>query len=177
MSRVGKHPVPVPQGVEVAIAGQQLTAKGKLGQLSLALPEEVEVTKDKGELVVKPVGESSQARALWGTTRANISNLVTGVSKGFVRNLEISGVGYRAAVSGKKLTLQLGYSHDVVFEIPDGISIKCEKPTAIEISGADRQKVGQVAAVIRSYRPPEPYKGKGIKYSDETILRKEGKKK
>lgn len=177
MSRVGKHPVAIPQGVEVAIAGQQLTAKGKLGQLSLALPEEVAVSKEDGSVVVKPVGESSQARALWGTTRANINNLIAGVSKGFVRNLDISGVGYRAAVSGKKLTLQLGYSHDIVFDIPAGINIKCERPTAIEISGADKQQVGQVAAKIRGYRPPEPYKGKGIKYSDETIRRKEGKKK
>ena len=177
MSRVGKHPVAIPQGVEVAIAGQQLTAKGKLGQLSLALPEEVEVTKEDGSVVVKPVGDSSQARALWGTTRANINNMIAGVSKGFVRNLDISGVGYRAAISGKKLTLQLGYSHDVVFDVPAGINIKVEKPTAIEISGADKQQVGQVAAKIRGYRPPEPYKGKGIKYSDETIRRKEGKKK
>ncbi|HKY95858.1 MAG TPA: 50S ribosomal protein L6 [Kiloniellales bacterium] len=177
MSRVGKHPVAIPQGVEVAIAGQQLTAKGKLGQLSLALPEEVEVSKENGTVVVKPLGESTQARALWGTTRANINNVLAGVSKGFVRNLEISGVGYRAAVSGKKLTLQLGYSHDVVFDIPAGINIKCEKPTSIEISGADKQQVGQVAAKIRGFRPPEPYKGKGIKYSDETIRRKEGKKK
>ena len=155
MSRVGKHPVAIPQGVEVAIAGQQLTAKGKLGQLSLALPEEVEVTKEDGSVVVKPVGDSSQARALWGTTRANINNMI----------------------AGKKLTLQLGYSHDVVFDVPAGINIKVEKPTAIEISGADKQQVGQVAAKIRGYRPPEPYKGKGIKYSDETIRRKEGKKK
>jgi large subunit ribosomal protein L6 len=177
MSRVGKHPVAIPQGVEVAIAGQQLTAKGKLGELSLALPEEVEVSKDNGEVVVKPVDPSTRARALWGTTRANINNLLAGVSKGFVRNLDISGVGYRAAVQGKKLTLQLGYSHDVVFDIPAGINIKCEKPTAIQISGADKQQVGEVAAKIRGFRPPEPYKGKGIKYSDETIRRKEGKKK
>jgi len=177
MSRVGKHPVVIPQGVEVVLAGQQLTAKGKLGQLSLALPEEVEVTKEDGSVVVKPLGESSRARALWGTTRANINNLIAGVSKGFVRNLDITGVGYRAAVQGKKLTLQLGYSHDVVFDIPEGIAIKCERPTAIEIAGADKQQVGQVAAKIRGFRPPEPYKGKGIRYSDETILRKEGKKK
>jgi large subunit ribosomal protein L6 len=177
MSRVGKHPVAIPQGVEVAISGQQLTAKGKLGQLSLALPDDVEVAKEDGSVVVKPVSENSRARALWGTTRANISNLVAGVSKGFVRKLEISGVGYRAAVQGKKLTLQLGYSHDIVFDIPDGIAIKCERPTAIEITGADKQQVGQVAAKIRGFRPPEPYKGKGIKYADETVRRKEGKKK
>ena len=177
MSRVGKHPVAIPQGVEVAIAGQQLTAKGKLGQLSLALPEEVEVSKEDGSVVVKPVGDTTQARALWGTTRANINNMIAGVSKGFVRNLDISGVGYRAAVAGKKLTLQLGYSHDIVFDIPEGIAIKCEKPTAIQITGADKQQVGQVAAKIRGFRPPEPYKGKGIRYSDETVRRKEGKNK
>jgi large subunit ribosomal protein L6 len=177
MSRVGKHPVTIPQGVDVAIAGQLLTAKGKLGQLSLALPEEVEVSKEDGSVVVKPVGGSTQARALWGTTRANINNMIAGVSKGFVRNLDISGVGYRAAVAGKKLTLQLGYSHDIVFDIPEGIAIKCERPTVIQITGADKQQVGQVAAKIRGFRPPEPYKGKGIKYSDETVRRKEGKKK
>jgi large subunit ribosomal protein L6 len=177
MSRVGKHPVAIPQGVEVAISGQELIAKGKLGQLSLALPEEVQVAKEDGSVVVKPLGQTPRARALWGTTRANINNLVAGVSKGFVRKLEISGVGYRAAVQGKKLTLQLGYSHDIVFDIPEGIAIKCERPTVIEITGADKQQVGQVAAKIRGYRPPEPYKGKGIKYAEETIRRKEGKKK
>lgn len=177
MSRVGKYPVTVPQGVDVVIAGQKFTAKGKLGQLEYTLPEEVEVKHEDGKVTVTPQDQSKRARTLWGTTRANINNLVQGVSAGFTRNLEINGVGYRAAVAGKKLTLQLGYSHDVVFDIPDGITIKCERPTAIEISGFDKQKVGQVAAVIRSFRPPEPYKGKGIKYADETILRKEGKKK
>jgi large subunit ribosomal protein L6 len=177
MSRVGKYPVAIPQGVDIAIANGELTAKGKLGTLKYSVPEEIEVTKDGGQVVVKPVGEGKQARALWGTTRANLRNLLQGVSQGFTRNLEISGVGYRAAVAGKTLTLQLGYSHDVVFPIPEGITIKCEKPTAISISGFDKQKVGQVAAVIRSFRPPEPYKGKGIKYAEETVLRKEGKKK
>ncbi len=177
MSRVGKYPVSIPQGVDIAIAGSELTAKGKLGVLKYKLPEEVEVTHDDGKVTVKPVGNSKTARSLWGTTRANIRNLVQGVSQGFTRNLEITGVGYRAAVAGKTLTLQLGYSHDVVFPIPEGITVKCEKPTSIAISGFDKQVVGQVAAVIRSYRPPEPYKGKGIRYSDETILRKEGKKK
>jgi len=177
MSRVGKYPVAIPQGVDIAIADGELTAKGKLGTLKYSVPEAIEVTKDDGKVVVKPRSDSKEARALWGTTRANLRNLLQGVSQGFTRNLEISGVGYRAAVSGKTLTLQLGYSHDVVFPIPDGITIKCEKPTAIAISGFDRQKVGQVAAVIRSFRPPEPYKGKGIKYAEETILRKEGKKK
>jgi large subunit ribosomal protein L6 len=177
MSRVGKQPVAIPQGVEGAVSGQEFTAKGKLGQLSLALPDEVEVAKEDGGVVVKPLSQSPRARALWGTTRANINNLVAGVSKGFVRKLEISGVGYRAAVQGQKLTLQLGYSHDIVFDIPPGIGIKCERPTLIEITGADKQQVGQVAAKIRGYRPPEPYKGKGIKYAEETIRRKEGKKK
>ena len=177
MSRVGKYPVAIPQGVDIAIADGELTAKGKLGTLKYSVPVSIEVTKDDGKVVVKPLAESKEARALWGTTRANLRNLLQGVSQGFVRNLEINGVGYRAAVSGQTLTLQLGYSHDVVFPIPEGISIKCDKPTAITISGFDRQKVGQVAAVIRSFRPPEPYKGKGIKYAEETILRKEGKKK
>jgi len=177
MSRVGKNPVAIPQGVEVAIANQLLTVKGKLGQLEYALPEEVEVKQEDGQVVVKPLVESKRARAMWGTTRANIRNLVQGVSAGFKRNLEITGVGYRAAVAGKKLTLQLGYSHDVVFDIPEGIAIKCERPTAIEVTGFDKQKVGQVAAVIRSFRPPEPYKGKGIRYANEQVRRKEGKKK
>lgn len=177
MSRIGKYPVPLPKGVEVTIADGVLTAKGGLGSQSYPLPEEIEVTQEDGAVVVKPASSTAHARALWGTTRANLRNLLQGVSQGFTRNLEISGVGYRAAVSGQTLTLQLGYSHDVVFPIPEGITIKCEKPTSITISGSDRQKVGQVAAVIRGYRPPEPYKGKGIKYAEETILRKEGKKK
>ncbi len=177
MSRVGKYPVAIPQGVDIAIVNGELTAKGKLGTLKYSVPEDIEVTKDAGQVVVKPVGEGKQARALWGTTRANLRNLLQGVSQGFVRNLDITGVGYRAAVAGKTLTLQLGYSHDVVFPIPEGITIKCDKPTAITISGSDKQKVGQVAAVIRGFRPPEPYKGKGIKYAEETVRRKEGKKK
>jgi large subunit ribosomal protein L6 len=177
MSRIGKHPVPIPQGVTVDLAGQILTAKGGLGTLSLAVSSEVSAKIDGGEVTITPNSESKRARAMWGTTRALVSNLVTGVATGFTRNLDINGVGYRAAVQGNNLTLQLGYSHDVVYPIPEGVRIVCERPTTIAVSGADRQRVGQVAAEIRSFRPPEPYKGKGIKYRDETVRRKEGKKK
>ena len=177
MSRVGKNPVEVPAGVDVAINGKVITAKGKLGSLEYAATEDVVVTMDDGKVVVTPANETKRARAMWGTARSRVQNMVTGVSNGFTKSLEINGVGYRAAVQGKALVLQLGYSHDVNYPIPEGIDIKCERPTAIAISGADKQKVGQVAAEIRAYRPPEPYKGKGIKYVDEIILRKEGKKK
>jgi large subunit ribosomal protein L6 len=177
MSRVGKYPVTVPSGVTVTIANQVLTAKGKLGETKLSLTDDVEVTQDAGKVWVKPKNETKKARMMWGTTRANINNMVKGVSEGFKVNLEINGVGYRAAVQGKNLQLQLGYSHDVVYPIPSDVQIACEKPTAISISGASRQRVGQVAAEIRDWRGPEPYKGKGIKYETETILRKEGKKK
>jgi large subunit ribosomal protein L6 len=178
MSRVGKNPVEVPQGVTVDVAGGAATVKGKLGTLKLPIStSEVEVKFEDGKVWVKPLNESKQARMSWGATRANLRNMVEGVSKGYVRNLEITGTGYRAAVQGKNLQLQMGYSHDVSFPIPEGIQIKCEKPTAISISGFDKQKVGQIAAEIRAVRPPEPYKGKGIKYEGEKILRKEGKKK
>jgi large subunit ribosomal protein L6 len=177
MSRVGKNPVEVPAGVDVAINGKVITAKGKLGSLEYAATEDVVITMDDGKVVVTPANETKRARAMWGTARSRVQNMVTGVSNGFTKSLEINGVGYRAAVQGKALVLQLGYSHDVNYPIPEGIDIKCERPTAIAISGADKQKVGQVAAEIRAYRPPEPYKGKGIKYVDEIILRKEGKKK
>ncbi|MDH3473242.1 MAG: 50S ribosomal protein L6 [Rhodospirillales bacterium] len=177
MSRVGNNPVEVPSGVEVAVSGRVITAKGKLGEMSFETAEAVAASLEEGRVVVKPVDASKRARALWGTTRARIQNMVTGVSKGFTRNLEINGVGYRATVQGNTLHLQLGYSHDINYAIPDGITIQCEKPTSIAVSGADKQKVGQVAAEIRGYRKPEPYKGKGIKYVEETILRKEGKKK
>ena len=177
MSRVGQKPVEVPSGVEVAIKGNLVTAKGKLGERSVELIDVVSASLEEGAVVVKPLDESKHARAMWGTTRSLLQSLVTGVSEGFTKNLEINGVGYRAAVQGKTLNLQLGYSHDVSYPIPDGIEIKCERPTAIAISGADKQRVGQVAAEIRAYRPPEPYKGKGVKYAEETILRKEGKKK
>jgi large subunit ribosomal protein L6 len=177
MSRVGKNPVAVPQGVTIDVAGGSATVKGKLGTLKLPISTHVEVKVEDGKVWVKPVGESKQARMSWGSTRANIRNMVEGVSKGYTKNLEINGTGYRAAVQGKNLQLQMGYSHDVSYPIPEGIQIKCEKPTSISITGFDKQRVGQVAAEIRAYRAPEPYKGKGIKYDNETILRKEGKKK
>ena len=177
MSRVGKNPIEVPSGVEVAIKGRQISAKGKLGVLEYEATEDVEVSQDDGKVWVKPANDGKRARAMWGTVRSRIQNMVIGVSEGFTRNLEINGVGYRAAVQGSALNLQLGFSHDVNYPIPEGIEIKCEKPTAIAVSGADKQKVGQVAAEIRGFRPPEPYKGKGVKYAEEVILRKEGKKK
>jgi large subunit ribosomal protein L6 len=177
MSRIGKHPVHLPAGVSVQVAGAVLTAKGKLGTLTLAVDGDVTAKVEKDEVVVTPKSDSKRARMMWGTTRALVNNMVAGVSQGFNRNLEINGVGYRAAVQGKTLVLQLGYSHDINFPIPDDVKIVCEKPTSIAISGADRQRVGQIAAVIRGFRKPEPYKGKGIKYVDETIRRKEGKKK
>lgn len=177
MSRIGRHAVTVPSGVQVQVQGQLVSAKGPKGQLSVTLVDEIEASFADNKVTVKPRVESRRGRMMWGMQRTLVNNLVAGVSKGFTRDLEINGVGYRAAVQGKSLNLQLGYSHDINYPIPAGIEIKCEKPTAISISGADRQRVGQVAAEIRSFRPPEPYKGKGIKYSDETILRKEGKKK
>lgn len=177
MSRVGKHPVEVPSGVEVAVNGRVVTAKGSQGQLAYEATGDVTIELDDGKIVVRPVGQSKRARSMWGTARSRIQSMVTGVAEGFTKKLEINGVGYRAAVQGNKLNLQLGFSHDIAYPIPEGIEIKCERPTAIAISGADKQKVGQVAADIRAYRPPEPYKGKGIKYSDEIVLRKEGKKK
>jgi len=177
MSRVGKKPVPVPTGVTANVQGKTISVKGPKGTLSLVVHDRVKVAMDKGEISVDPADESKEARALWGTTRANLNNIVTGVTQGFERKLEITGVGYRAAVQGKNLQLALGYSHDVVYAIPEGIAVVTPKPTEILISGIDRRKVGQVAAEIRAYRPPEPYKGKGVRYSDEFIFRKEGKKK
>lgn len=177
MSRVGKYPVPVPSGVSVQLGGGAITVKGKNGESRLDLTDDVETSQEGNLIWVKPKGDTKRARQMWGTTRALINNMVKGVSDGFTVNLEINGVGYRAAVQGKVLQLQLGYSHDVNFPIPEDVSIKCDKPTAISITGRDKQRVGQVAAVIRAYRGPEPYKGKGIKYETETILRKEGKKK
>jgi large subunit ribosomal protein L6 len=177
MSRVGKYPVAVPTGVNVQIAAGAISVKGKLGEQSLSLSDDIEASVDGAQVWVKPRNETKRARMMWGTTRALINNMVKGVSEGFTIDLEINGVGYRAAVAGQVLQLQLGYSHDVNYPIPDGITIKCEKPTAIAVSGYDKRKVGQVAAEIRAYRGPEPYKGKGIKYATETILRKEGKKK
>ena len=177
MSRIGKAPVTIPAGVTLEVANGFVTAKGKLGTLKLAVNNEVDATVKDGKFTVAPKNETKRARMAWGTTRALVNNMVAGVDKGFTVNLEINGVGYRAAVQGKNLVLQLGFSHDVTFPIPSDVKIACEKPTSIAISGADRQRVGQVAAVIRSFRGPEPYKGKGIKYEAETIRRKEGKKK
>jgi large subunit ribosomal protein L6 len=177
MSRIGLKPVEIPSGVDVQVAGSEVTAKGKLGQLSLSFLDEVSVAVDDGKITVTPANDSKFARSLWGTMRSRLVALVTGVSEGFTRNLEINGVGYRAAVQGNNLVLQLGYSHEVAYPIPEGIKIACERPTAISITGADKQRVGQVAAEIRAYRPPEPYKGKGIKYRGEYVFRKEGKKK
>ena len=177
MSRVGKSPVAIPAGVTIQLSGRKLSAKGKLGELHLDLSGDVEAKVESDKVVFKPVNESKQARMMWGTTRNLARNMVAGVSQGFQKSLEINGVGYRAAVQGKMLQLQLGYSHDVNFPIPDDVTIKCEKPTSITVSGRSKQRVGQIAAEIRAFRGPEPYKGKGIKYDYETILRKEGKKK
>jgi large subunit ribosomal protein L6 len=177
MSRVGKHPVTVPSGVEVQMSGQTLSAKGSLGTLRLVVSNEVTASIADGAVTIAPKNDTKHARAMWGTTRALVNNMVTGVAKGFSVTLEINGVGYRAAVQGGTLNLQLGYSHEIAYPIPSDVKIVCERPTLINISGADRQRVGQIAAEIRAYRPPEPYKGKGIKYSTETVRRKEGKKK
>ena len=177
MSRVGKNPVVIPAGVTIELQGQHLKAKGKRGELQLVVHDDVSVAREGEGLVFKPRNDSRRARMQWGTARNLASNVVRGVSDGFTINLEINGVGYRASADAKLLKMQLGFSHDVEIPIPAGIQIKAVKPTEIEISGSDRQRVGQIAAEIRSLRPPEPYKGKGIKYSTETIRRKEGKKK
>ena len=177
MSRVGSSPVAITEGADVQITGQMISANGKLGEMSVNIPTDIEITQEDGAIVFKPRSNNKRTRMAWGTSRSLVSNLVTGVTEGFTKRLEITGVGYRAAVQGESLNLQLGYSHDVNFPIPDGIDIKCESPTAIVISGADKQAVGQVAAKIRGFRKPEPYKGKGVRYHDEQILRKEGKKK
>ncbi|MEO1091967.1 MAG: 50S ribosomal protein L6 [Pseudomonadota bacterium] len=178
MSRIGKHPVPIPAGVEVSIAAQQVSVKGKLGELAQTLPSEVDVVVEDGAVRVSPRDADDQrSRAMWGLSRTLVANMVTGVSEGFTRQLEISGVGYRANVDGNILNLQLGFSHDIKVAIPSDIQIKADSPTLLTISGADRQRVGQLAAEIRRFRKPEPYKGKGVKYAGERILRKEGKKK
>ena len=177
MSRVGQTPVEVPDGVTVELAGKELSVKGKLGALSLTLVDEVEAKLDGDMLWVNMVGDSNRARKMWGTFRSLAGNMVLGVSKGFTRQMEINGVGYRANVQGKELVLQLGFSHDIQYPIPDGITIECPSQTEINIAGADKQQVGRIASEIRAFRPPEPYKGKGIRYKGEQILRKEGKKK
>ena len=177
MSRVGKKPVPVPSGVTANVEGQTVKVKGPKGALQLVLHNDVVATLEQGAIKVDPRAETKRARALWGTSRTLVANLIAGVTKGFERRLEIAGVGYRAAVQGKNLQIALGYSHDIVYPIPEGITIAAPKPTEIVVTGLDRQKVGQVAAEIRDFRKPEPYKGKGIKYAGEYIFRKEGKKK
>jgi large subunit ribosomal protein L6 len=177
MSRVGKKPVVVPSGVTANVEGQTVKVKGPKGALQVVLPDEVAAQLDKGAVKIDPRNETKRARAMWGTYRTLVANLMTGVTKGFEKRLEITGVGYRAAVQGKNLQIALGYSHDVIFPIPQGIAIATPKPTEIVVTGIDRQQVGQVAAEIRGFRPPEPYKGKGVKYAGEYIFRKEGKKK
>lgn len=177
MSRVGQLPVTVPDGVDLQIGDGEIKAKGKLGELSMKVVDDVSVSREENLVWVKPSNDSKRARTMWGTTRSLIDNLVTGVSDGFSKKLEISGVGYRAAVQGKDLVLQLGFSHEVRYPIPEGIKIETPSQTEIIVSGFDRQKVGQISAEIRGFRKPEPYKGKGVRYADEIIIRKEGKKK
>lgn len=177
MSRVGKKPVVIPKGVTAKVDGQKVSIKGAKGELFFVVPDEVDVSFANDEVSVTPRSDSKRARALWGTSRAQVNNLVIGVTTGFTRKLDITGVGYKAAVQGKVLQLSLGYSHDVPFAIPDGISIATPRPVEIIITGIDKRQVGQVASEIRAHRPPEPYKGKGVRYSDEFIFRKEGKKK
>jgi large subunit ribosomal protein L6 len=177
MSRVGKTIIQLPSEVKVTLATAQLDAQGKLGKLSYNIPDLVSVVCEGNTLTVQPKDETQEARAMWGTTQRNIANMIRGVDKGFIVNLELNGVGYRAQVQGKNLILQLGYSHDITYLIPEGITVRCEKPTSIEVSGSSKQSVGQVAAEIRAYRKPEPYKGKGVIRQGEFVIRKEGKKK
>lgn len=177
MSRIGKKPVAVPQGVTASVEGQTVTAKGPKGELKFVVNEEVIVKMGEDGVKVDPRDQTKDARSKWGMSRTSIVNIMTGVSEGFTRTLEINGVGYRAAMQGKNLQLSLGFSHEVVYDVPEGITVATPKPTEITVSGIDKQKVGQVCAEIRSYRKPEPYKGKGVKYAEEKIFRKEGKKK
>jgi len=177
MSRIGKKPVVIPSGVTAKLEGQTIAVKGAKGELKFTAPEEVAVSIDGGAVHVKPIGEDKRSRAMWGMTRAQIANLVGGVASGFEKKLEINGVGYKAAVAGKNLQLSLGYSHDIMYPIPAGVTITTPKPTEITVTGIDKRQVGQVASEIRAFRGPEPYKGKGVKYAGEFIFRKEGKKK
>jgi len=177
MSRIGKKPVSIPAGVTVTLDADKLAVKGPKGELSMAIVDDVDVSYANDEIVVKPKNQGKRSRSMWGMQRTMAANLVTGVTEGFTRQLELNGVGYRAAVKGKALSLQLGYSHDVDFPIPEGIDIQCPEQTKIVVTGIDKQQVGQVAAKIREFRKPEPYKGKGVKYAGEYIFRKEGKKK
>src|ERR1700753_1615923 len=174
MSRVGKKPVVIPSGVTAKVEGQHIAVKGAKGELKFTASDAVSVKLEGGSVHVTPLGQDKRSRALWGTTRARVQNLVEGVTKGFEKKLEINGVGYKAAVAGKNLQLSLGYSHDVIYPIPTGVTITTPKPTEITIAGADKRQVGQVAAEIRAVRGPEPYKGKGVKYANEFIFRKEG---
>ncbi|MFC0282048.1 50S ribosomal protein L6 [Camelimonas abortus] len=177
MSRIGKKPVSVPSGVTATVEGQLVKVKGAKGELSFRVPDDVTVKLEDGAISVAPVNETKKARSLWGMARSQVNNLVEGVTKGFEKKLEINGVGYRAAMSGKVLKLSLGFSHDIDYPVPEGVTIATPKPTEIVVSGINKQQVGQVAAEIRAFRGPEPYKGKGVKYADEFIFRKEGKKK
>ncbi len=177
MSRIGKKAVPVPAGVTASVNGQMVSVKGPKGELKVVLNDQVLAKMEQGGIKVDPKDQSKLARSSWGMSRTLVANLITGVTVGYSKSLEITGVGYRAALNGKALQLNLGYSHDVVYDVPAGIEIKVPKPTEIVISGIDKQRVGQVAAEIREYRGPEPYKGKGVKYAGEYIFRKEGKKK
>jgi large subunit ribosomal protein L6 len=177
MSRIGKRAVEVPQGVTATVDGQTVTAKGPKGQLQVALVDEVTVAMTDDGIKVDPRDQSKKSRSMWGMSRTLVQNIVTGVSNGFETRLEINGVGYRAQAQGRTLNLALGYSHEVNFAVPEGVDVATPKPTEVVVSGIDKQKVGQVAAEIRRWRPPEPYKGKGVKYADEYIFRKEGKKK
>lgn len=177
MSRMGKKPVAILEGVNVALADNMLTAKGPKGELSMKVTGDVTVQVNDGEVVVAPANDSKRAKAMWGTTRSNVNNLIIGAKDGFKKTLEVNGVGYKAAVQGKMLRLSLGYSHEIILMIPEGLAVSVEKNTTIHIEGADKQQVGEVAAQIRRLRKPEPYKGKGVKYAGEEIRRKEGKKK
>ncbi|HAH64700.1 MAG TPA: 50S ribosomal protein L6 [Rhizobiales bacterium] len=177
MSRIGKKPVAIPGGVTAAVNGQEVKVKGPKGELKHVLVDDIIAKLDKGEIEITMREDTKRARAMWGMSRTLVANLIAGVTEGFTKKLDITGVGYRAAMQGSNLQLQLGYSHDISYPIPQGIQVVCPKPTEIVITGIDKQKVGQVAAEIRHYRPPEPYKGKGVRYAGEFILRKEGKKK
>ena len=177
MSRIGKKPVVIPPGVTAKLEGQTIAVKGAKGELKFTAPQEVSMSIDGGAVHVTPQRDDKRARAMWGMARAQVANLVGGVTKGFEKKLEINGVGYKAAIAGKNLQLTLGYSHDIIYPIPAGVTIATPKATEITVAGIDKRQVGQIAAEIRAFRSPEPYKGKGVKYSDEFVFRKEGKKK
>ena len=177
MSRIGKNPVTIPEGVTPTVSGQDITVKGPKGELSFKAHDDVVVKLEDGQIVLSPRTQSQRARQIWPTSRTRVQNMVVGVTEGFTKKLEIKGVGYRANLQGKELVLALGYSHDVRYAVPDDVKIEVEKQKSLTVSGIDKQRVGQVAAEIREYRKPEPYKGKGVRYSDEYVMIKEGKKK